>query len=190
MASLPQAKCNHRGSQPVGHDGHPAQLCGTDSTGRLIAAALSGGLGPSEEADPERVRRRQRLSPEVRDPPAQCGRAGRSSSSHAGRPALYDEAAKQALAVLWEASDRVCGKRLKPLLRILSSRHSWCASLWHGQRGHTDIGRQAQKPGTVRVQRVAMSGYDRRAARPLARISRAGSFEWSRDRHRIRRARK
>lgn len=35
------------------------------------------------------------------------------------RPALYDDAAKQALIVLWEASDRVCGKRLKPLLRIL-----------------------------------------------------------------------
>ena len=35
------------------------------------------------------------------------------------RPALYDEAAKQALIVLWEASDRACGKRLKPLLRIL-----------------------------------------------------------------------
>src|ERR1035437_10383216 len=32
---------------------------------------------------------------------------------------LYDEAARQALIVLWEASDRVCGKRLKPLLRIL-----------------------------------------------------------------------
>jgi hypothetical protein len=35
------------------------------------------------------------------------------------RPSLYDEAAKQALIVLWEASDRVCGKRLKPLLKIL-----------------------------------------------------------------------
>jgi hypothetical protein len=35
------------------------------------------------------------------------------------RPSLYDDAAKQALIVLWEASDRVCGKRLKPLLRIL-----------------------------------------------------------------------
>jgi hypothetical protein len=35
------------------------------------------------------------------------------------RPTLYDDAAKQALIVLWEASDRVCGKRLKPLLRIL-----------------------------------------------------------------------
>lgn len=35
------------------------------------------------------------------------------------RPTIYDDAAKQALTVLWEASDRVCGKRLKPLLRLL-----------------------------------------------------------------------
>ena len=35
------------------------------------------------------------------------------------RPPLYDEAARAALIVLWEASDRVCGKRLKALLPIL-----------------------------------------------------------------------
>jgi hypothetical protein len=35
------------------------------------------------------------------------------------RSTIYDDAAKQALIVLWEASDRVCGKRLKPLLGIL-----------------------------------------------------------------------
>lgn len=35
------------------------------------------------------------------------------------RPTLYDEAARGALIVLWEASDRVCGKRLKALLPIL-----------------------------------------------------------------------
>jgi transposase InsO family protein len=35
------------------------------------------------------------------------------------RPTLYDDASRQALIVLWEASDRVCGKRLKPLLPIL-----------------------------------------------------------------------
>lgn len=34
-------------------------------------------------------------------------------------PRLYDEATRQALLVLWEASDRVCGKRLKALLPIL-----------------------------------------------------------------------
>jgi hypothetical protein len=28
---------------------------------------------------------------------------------------LYDEAVRQALVVLWEASDRLCGKRLKGL---------------------------------------------------------------------------
>lgn len=35
------------------------------------------------------------------------------------RPAVYDEAVRGALIVLWEASDRVCGKRLKALLPIL-----------------------------------------------------------------------
>jgi hypothetical protein len=35
-------------------------------------------------------------------------------------PTIYEDAAKQqALIVLWQAADRVCGKRLKPLLRIL-----------------------------------------------------------------------
>src|SRR5579859_8247668 len=29
------------------------------------------------------------------------------------RAALYDEAARAAIIVLWEASDRVCGKRLR-----------------------------------------------------------------------------
>src|SRR2546421_5386281 len=29
------------------------------------------------------------------------------------RAGLYDEAVQQALGVLWEASDRLCGKRLK-----------------------------------------------------------------------------
>lgn len=32
---------------------------------------------------------------------------------------LYDAAVRDALIVLWEASDRVCGKRLKPLLPLL-----------------------------------------------------------------------
>jgi hypothetical protein len=35
------------------------------------------------------------------------------------RPIIYDAAAKQALVVLWTASNQVCGKRLKPLLRLL-----------------------------------------------------------------------
>ncbi len=39
------------------------------------------------------------------------------------RPRLpvYDQAVRQALVVLWEASDRVCGKRLKSLIPLLVS---------------------------------------------------------------------
>ena len=32
---------------------------------------------------------------------------------------LYNEAVRQALIVLWEAGDRICGKRLKPLIPVL-----------------------------------------------------------------------
>ncbi len=32
---------------------------------------------------------------------------------------IYDEAARTALVVLWEAADRLCGKRLQPLIPIL-----------------------------------------------------------------------
>ncbi|WP_394824420.1 hypothetical protein [Pendulispora albinea] len=37
----------------------------------------------------------------------------------ADRARVYNEAVRQALLVLWEASDRVCGKRLRPLLPTL-----------------------------------------------------------------------
>jgi hypothetical protein len=47
------------------------------------------------------------------------GNASPASSIPRVRPRLYDEAVRQALVVLWEASDRVCGKRLKPLLPVL-----------------------------------------------------------------------
>jgi hypothetical protein len=35
------------------------------------------------------------------------------------RRRIYDEAVRQALALLWEAADRICGKRLKALLPVL-----------------------------------------------------------------------
>lgn len=40
-------------------------------------------------------------------------------TSTAPRNRLYDEAVRQALVVLWEAGDRVCGKRLKVLIPVL-----------------------------------------------------------------------
>ena len=50
-----------------------------------------------------------------------------SAPPRAARNRLYDDAVKQALIVLWEASDRLCGKRLKASIPILISameRHS------------------------------------------------------------------
>ena len=44
-----------------------------------------------------------------------------NDSVRRSRLPLYDEAVRGALVVLWEASDRVCSKRLKPLLPILVS---------------------------------------------------------------------
>jgi hypothetical protein len=43
-----------------------------------------------------------------------AGRLGRRA-----RLPVYDEAVREAIIVLWEASDRVCGKRLKPLIPLL-----------------------------------------------------------------------
>jgi hypothetical protein len=33
---------------------------------------------------------------------------------------LYDDAVREALVLIWEASDRICGKRLKPLMPLLT----------------------------------------------------------------------
>ena len=48
-------------------------------------------------------------------------RAGPPERGAASRPSrrLYDEAVREALIVLWEASDRICGKRLKALIPTL-----------------------------------------------------------------------
>lgn len=44
-----------------------------------------------------------------------------SGASRRPRLPLYDEAVRETVVVLWEDSDRVCGKRLKPLVPILVS---------------------------------------------------------------------
>ena len=48
-------------------------------------------------------------------------RVGKANRRDGPRPQrrLYDDAVREALVVAWEASDRICGKRLKPLLPIL-----------------------------------------------------------------------
>src|SRR5690349_20122877 len=48
-------------------------------------------------------------------------RSGRTRGRFGRRPGrrIYDAAVREALIVLWEAADRICGKRLKPLLPVL-----------------------------------------------------------------------
>ena len=43
----------------------------------------------------------------------------RESSRRRGGRRVYDDAVRDALVVLWEAADRVCGKRLHAVIRIL-----------------------------------------------------------------------
>jgi len=46
------------------------------------------------------------------------GQPGQQSASRPGRR-IYDDAAREALIVIWEASDRICGKRLRPLVPVM-----------------------------------------------------------------------
>jgi hypothetical protein len=48
-------------------------------------------------------------------------RAGGTGSISGPRPGrrVYDDAVREALIVLWEASDRICGKRLRPMVPVL-----------------------------------------------------------------------
>ena len=45
-------------------------------------------------------------------------RAGQMNRICGPRPGrrIYDEAVREALIVIWESSDRICGKRLRPLV--------------------------------------------------------------------------
>jgi len=47
------------------------------------------------------------------------GREPPPAATERARPRVYDDAVREALVILWEASDRICGKRLKPLLPVL-----------------------------------------------------------------------
>ena len=43
----------------------------------------------------------------------------RRGAGQAARNRLYDEAVRQTLIILWEAADRLCGKRLKAAIPML-----------------------------------------------------------------------
>src|SRR5436305_8959002 len=52
-------------------------------------------------------------------------RAGQVNQRCAPRPGrrVYDDAVREALIVVWEASDRICGKRLRPLAQLRRFEH-------------------------------------------------------------------
>jgi len=71
-----------------------------------------------------------------------------------GRPVghrIYQEAVKEALIVLWEASDRICGKRLKALLPLLVE-----AMERHDQQ-HTRQSPPAARLGAPTLQEIPVS---------------------------------
>jgi hypothetical protein len=72
-------------------------------------------------------------------------RAGQPSRRSGPRPGrrVYDDATREALIVIWEASDRICGKRLRPLVPILVEAM--------GRHGHLQLAPE------VRIGLLAMS---------------------------------
>ena len=85
----------------------------------------------------------------------------RSSDSSKGT-GIYDEAVRQALTVIWEASDRICGKRLRAALP------SMVESL--ERHGHLDL-----DPGVRRRLFSASAATIDRLLRPISRRAVAGS---------------
>ncbi len=83
---------------------------------------------------------------------------------------IYNEAVRQALVVLWEAADRICGKRLKAMLPLLiepMDRHGHLA-LDHEVRERL----LAVSPATIdRMLATVREGAGRRRRRPLSSTS-------------------
>jgi hypothetical protein len=104
-------------------------------------------------------------------------RAGASSGQSRPRPErrMYDQATREALIVVWEASDRICGKRLRPLVPILV--------LAMERHGHLQLAPEvltslltmsaATMDRALREARGATGGRPRRRSPPSAAIRRS-----------------
>ena len=102
-----------------------------------------------------------------------AGHPGRGSGPRPGR-CLYNEAVREALIVIWEASDRICGKRLRPLVPVLVEAME--------RHGHLQLvpevraGLEAMSAATIdralRDAREPGGGRKRRHAPPSAAIRR------------------
>ena len=88
-----------------------------------------------------------------------------SSDDGEQRPAkkgrrIYDEAVRQALIVVWEAADRICGKRLKAALPHLVESLE--------RHGHLDLDGLASEAGARQRRQLHDAGYHPAVAGPLA----------------------
>ncbi len=104
-------------------------------------------------------------------------RAGVSSGRSSPRPErrMYDQATREALIVVWEASDRICGKRLRPLVPVLISAME--------RHGHLQLAPEvlaglltmsaATMDRALREARGATGGRPRRRSPPSAAIRRS-----------------
>lgn len=72
---------------------------------------------------------------------------------------VYDEAVREALILLWEASDRICGKRLKPLIPMLLGAME--------RHGHLALDAEVR----ARLQTISAATIDRALAPARARTS-------------------
>jgi hypothetical protein len=103
-----------------------------------------------------------------------AGLPNRRSGPRPGRR-LYNEAAREALIVIWEASDRICGKRLRPLVPVLidaMERHGHL-QLVPEVRANLLAMSAATIDRALREARAPGGGRKRRNAPPSAAIRRA-----------------
>jgi hypothetical protein len=122
----------HQQSRLVGGGRHDEATGYGDTQGNQAGdrGALSGGGQVGAPPDPGRVHPGDGLSPQARPARTQsaiCTPATTTASAD------LDEAVRQALTLLWEAADRICGKRLKALLPVLIESIE--------RRGHLRLGR-------------------------------------------------
>ena len=92
-----------------------------------------------------------------------CDAAARRSEGKASRR-IYGEAVCEAIVVLWEASDRICGKRLKALMPVLVEAME--------RHGHLRLGLEIRAARTTRPlssRRMARSSAASRVWKPRRR---------------------
>jgi len=104
-------------------------------------------------------------------------RGGQPSRQCGPRPGrrVYDDAAREALIVVWEASDRICGKRLRPLVPILleaMERHGHLQLAAEVRTGLLAMS-AATMDRSLREIRGRAGGGKRRRAAPSAAIRRS-----------------